>query len=81
MGEACKRMNEQYMEQAAQLEAAERELAIKQASTHAFPDTLLTPDQYKTLVCLNCDDDMPEFRMQRGCLLCTICQDRKEKRR
>lgn len=74
-------MNEQFMEQAQALEESERMLAVRQASSKAFPDTLLEPHQYKTLNCYRCDDDLPEFRMQRGLVLCTICQDRKEKGR
>lgn len=74
-------MNEQFMEQAQALEESERMLAVRQAASRAFPDTLLTPDQYKAEGCERCDDPLPEFRKQRGLVLCTICQDRKERGR
>ena len=73
-------MQEWQMEMASQQEEQERALALASTAAKAFPDKLRTPDQYLTTVCETCEDDLPEFRMQRGCTECVRClQDREKK--
>lgn len=72
-------MDENYIEVAEALENAERNAGIHAASKKALPDKLLEPSEYKTLECIDCGDNLPEFRMQRGCVRCVICQGRLER--
>ena len=72
-------MDEIFFEHAEALEAAEREGAIALARKKAFPDKLLTPAQYTSFDCQDCGEELTEFRMQRGCIRCVLCQTRFEK--
>ena len=72
-------MDEQYFEAAEALAEAERNSAMRKAAKAAFSDLLLAPENYKSTECETCGDDLPEYRMQRGCLRCVICQGRLEK--
>lgn len=73
-------MDEIFVAHAAEMEEAERASSIRLASSKAFPDKLLNPDQYIALDCVDCDLEIPEFRKQRGCIRCVYCQERVEKR-
>ena len=68
------------MEMASQQEEQERARALATTAAKAFPDKLRTPDQYLTRECESCGDDLPEFRMQRGCVECVPCLQAKEKK-
>lgn len=71
-------MQEWQMEMATQQAENERERLQKEAAAKALPDKLRTPDQYLTTVCESCEDDLPEFRMQRGCTKCVPCLQLEE---
>lgn len=73
-------MEERFMEVADELTEMVRANAIGQASKKALPSTLLLPEQYLSSECSECGDELPEFRMQRGCLKCVSCQTAQEKR-
>ena len=67
-------MDEKYLETAGFIAEADVTSGLHKAAKLALPDTLLTEDCYKARNCSDCGADLPEFRMQRGCLLCTECQ-------
>jgi len=73
-------MQEWQMEMASKQEEEERNFKLREVSMKAFPDKLLGCGQYKTFVCLECGEDLPEFRMQRGLTECVPCLEAKAKK-
>lgn len=67
-------LDEKYVEMAEALENSQRSYSVANSSAKALPDTDLTPDQYVRTDCEECGDDLPVFRMQKGCHRCTLCQ-------
>lgn len=74
-------MNERDLEMAEALTDAMRDEQQKACATAALPDVDLTPEQYLRLDCQDCGDDLPEFRMKKGRILCTSCQDARDRAR
>jgi len=74
-------MDERFVEQAEALAEKLNEEGRKACSKEALPDEDLTPDQYKTTECDECEDPLPPFRMQKGLTLCVPCQERLERAR
>lgn len=74
-------MEERFIESSELTEAAFREAAQAKASAQAFSNEDLEPSQYKSLVCTDCEVELPLFRMQKGFTLCTLCQEALERQK
>lgn len=74
-------MDERVWELAAELAEKENASGVALASKKALPSSDLTPDQYKAVDCEECEEPLPEFRKQKGLVLCTHCQSIKERRK
>lgn len=74
-------MEERFLESAEEAANMFKDHGIATCSKQAIPDEDLKPEQYKQRECKGCGDDLPDFRMKKGLILCTSCQSAKEKGR
>lgn len=74
-------MQEREIETAEMLTNQLQEAGRAKVAKLAFPDQDLSPDQYKTLECSHCGEDLPEFRLKKGMEYCVECQGLRERQK
>lgn len=74
-------MDEKYMEMASALTEAETNSGRAKCAKAAIPTEDLEPEKYKSLVCIECDDGLPLFRVKKGLVLCVPCQSAIDRRK
>ena len=72
-------MDEKYLEMAGALAEGEVGAGVAVCASRAFPKEDLKPEKYLRTTCVECEEPLPEFRMQKGLTRCTYCQSAAEK--
>lgn len=73
-------MDEVFIEAAEALQEHTRNMAIAHVTKQAIPTVDLRPSEYLTLTCVDCEDQLPDFRMRKGRIRCVKCVTAIEKR-
>ncbi len=73
-------MDESLIAGAEAFQEALIETARQSTSKKALPDEDLAPHQFEWLECVDCEEDLPLYRMRKHLSRCTNCQSDVEKR-
>jgi RNA polymerase-binding transcription factor DksA len=70
------------MDTAQRVERMQREQQIKQQLAKYKPEQEKNPDgSWPVTECVDCEDDLPQERMEMGRIRCVVCQSKLERRR
>lgn len=72
-------MDESLLAGAEAFQEALIETARQSTSRKALPTEDLAPHQFKRLMCVDCEVDLPLYRMKKGLSRCTSCESDIEK--
>lgn len=71
-------MDEKFIETGEATQEAMRLNALALVSSKALPTKVLLPHEYVRYTCIECEDDLPTFRMQKGLTICAPCLTAQE---